>query len=319
MKELLSNKKKLSDMETIALTEGCSAVLTNKLPPKMNDLRSFTIPCSIGNHYLGKALCDMGASINLMQLSTFKKLGIGHMEPTTVTLQLVDRSLAQPERQIKDILVHVDKLVFSADFIILDYEVDKEVLIILGRPILATGRNLIGVYKCVLTMRLNKEHVTFSVFKSIQCKDKEQYHTIDVLDNLIKEEFNDQSTILSEEFAVTSNDELLDNCDNMVEVNNIKLRHGWQIKSLDLANRTAPIFKPSIDKAPPLEFKPLPTHIKYVFIGDNNTFPVIVSATMDANQEEKLVHILQQHKQDVACSITDIQELVYLFTCTRSS
>ena len=90
MKELLSKKKKLSDMETIALTEGYSAFLTNKLPPKMKDPGSFTIPCSIGNHYLGKALCDFGASINLMPLFTFRKLGIGHMEPTAVTLQLAD-------------------------------------------------------------------------------------------------------------------------------------------------------------------------------------------------------------------------------------
>ncbi|XP_012481047.1 uncharacterized protein LOC105795943 [Gossypium raimondii] len=71
MKELLSKKKKLSDIETILLTKGCSVVLTNKLPPKMKDPGSFTIPCSIENHYLGKTLCDLGASINLMPLSTF--------------------------------------------------------------------------------------------------------------------------------------------------------------------------------------------------------------------------------------------------------
>ena len=86
MKGLLSNKKKLIDIETIALTEGCSIVLTNKLPPKLKDPNSFTIPCSIGNQYQGKALFDLGASINLMPLSTFRKLGIGHMKPTIVTL-----------------------------------------------------------------------------------------------------------------------------------------------------------------------------------------------------------------------------------------
>lgn len=78
----------------------------------MKDHGSFTIPCSIGNHYLRKALCDLGASINLMLLSTFRKLGIGHMKPTVVTLQLADQSLAQPEGQIKDILVRVDKFIF---------------------------------------------------------------------------------------------------------------------------------------------------------------------------------------------------------------
>ncbi|XP_012461514.1 uncharacterized protein LOC105781527 [Gossypium raimondii] len=135
--EVLSKKKKLSDMETIALIEGYSVVLKNKLPSKMKDLGSFTIPCSIGNYYLGKALCYLGASINLMPLSTLRKLGIGHIKPTIVTLQLADRSLAQLKGQIKDILVHVDKFVFLADFVILGCEADMKVPIILGRPFLA--------------------------------------------------------------------------------------------------------------------------------------------------------------------------------------
>ncbi|XP_017636939.1 uncharacterized protein LOC108479010 [Gossypium arboreum] len=143
--ELLSKKKKLSDIETIAHTEGYSVILTNKLSLKMKDPRSFTIPCSIGNHYLGRDLCDLGASINLMPLSTFKKLGISHIKPTTVTVQLADRSLAQPKGKIKDILVRVDKFIFLADFIILDCKVDKEVPIILRRLFLSTGQTLIDV------------------------------------------------------------------------------------------------------------------------------------------------------------------------------
>ncbi|XP_017631159.1 uncharacterized protein LOC108473870 [Gossypium arboreum] len=152
MKDLLSKKKKLTDIETIALKEGYSDILTNKLPPKLKDPGRFIIPCSIGNHYLGKTLCDLGASINLMPLSTFRKLGIGYMKSTVVTLQPVDRSLAQPEREIKDVLVRVDKFIFSVDFIILDCEANREVPIILGRPFLATGRTLINVYKGELAM-----------------------------------------------------------------------------------------------------------------------------------------------------------------------
>ncbi|XP_040960247.1 uncharacterized protein [Gossypium hirsutum] len=226
MKELLSKKNKLIDIETIALTEGCSAILTNKLPLKLKDPGSFTILCSTGNHYLGKALCDLGASIKLMPLSTFKKFGIDHMKSTTVTLQLVDQSLAQPEGQIKDVLVYVDKFIFMADFIILDYEVDKEVPIILERPFLATSQTLIDVYKGELTMQVNDKRVTFSVFESIQCNDKEKCHTVDVLDDLIEEKYNDQSIILSEEFVVTSDVEFLEYCDSMVEANNLELKHG---------------------------------------------------------------------------------------------
>ncbi|XP_024962481.1 uncharacterized protein LOC112502721 [Cynara cardunculus var. scolymus] len=145
LKDILSKKKKLNEFETVALTEGCSALLSNKIPPKLKDPGSFTIPCSIGGKEIGKALCDLGASINLMPLSVFNTLGIGEARPTTVTLQLADKSIAHPKGKIEDVLVQVDKFIFPADFIILDFEADKETPIILGRPFLATGRTLIDV------------------------------------------------------------------------------------------------------------------------------------------------------------------------------
>ncbi|KAL5549092.1 hypothetical protein UlMin_004323 [Ulmus minor] len=133
MKDMLTKKRRFGEFETVALTRECSAVLQNKLPPKLKDPGSFTIPCSIGNQYFGKALCDLGASINLMPMSIFKKLGIGEARPTTVSLQLADRSIAHPEGKIEDVLVKVDKFIFPVDFIVLDYEADLEVPIILGR------------------------------------------------------------------------------------------------------------------------------------------------------------------------------------------
>ncbi|XP_024027178.1 uncharacterized protein LOC112093279 [Morus notabilis] len=127
------------------MTKESSAILQNKTPPKLKDTGSFTILCAIGNNYFSKVLCDLGASINLMPMSIFNKLGIGKARPTTVTLQLADRSLAHPEGKIKNVMVKVDKFIFPADFIILDYEADRKVPIILGRPFLPTGRTLIDV------------------------------------------------------------------------------------------------------------------------------------------------------------------------------
>ena len=96
MKEILSKKIRLSNFETVKLTEECSAILQRKLPQKLKDPGSFTIPCTIGNSIFEKALCDMGASINLMSLSIFRRLGLGDALPTTVTLYLADRSLKHP-------------------------------------------------------------------------------------------------------------------------------------------------------------------------------------------------------------------------------
>ncbi|XP_063946076.1 uncharacterized protein LOC135151520 [Daucus carota subsp. sativus] len=96
MKGILSRKLKLEDLETVALTEECSAVLQQKLPPKLKDPGSFTIPCTIGKISFDKCLCDLGASINLMPLSVFKKLGLPEPKPTNMYLQLADRSITYP-------------------------------------------------------------------------------------------------------------------------------------------------------------------------------------------------------------------------------
>ncbi|XP_062093559.1 uncharacterized protein LOC133799572 [Humulus lupulus] len=150
LKDIFTNQKRHGEFETVALTEGC--ILKNKIPPKLKDPGSFTIPISIGGQEDGKAFYDLGATINLMPMSIFKKLGIGEARTTTCTLQLADRSMVHPEGKIEDVLVQVDKFIFPADFIILDYEEDRDVPIILGRPFLATKRTLIDVEKGELTI-----------------------------------------------------------------------------------------------------------------------------------------------------------------------
>ncbi|KAK4258623.1 hypothetical protein QN277_005054 [Acacia crassicarpa] len=139
MKEILSKKRQLEEFETVALTQDCSAMLTNRLPPKLKDPGSFTISCAIRPQYSGKALCDLGASINLMPMSIFKQLAVGETKPTTITLQLVDRSIVLPKGKIEDTLVKVDKFIFPVDFIIQDFEVDRDVPILLGQALMATG------------------------------------------------------------------------------------------------------------------------------------------------------------------------------------
>ncbi|XP_062103615.1 uncharacterized protein LOC133814703 [Humulus lupulus] len=140
MKEILSKKRRLEDFETVALIQECSAIIQRKLPQKLQDPGSFTIPCTIGKFECKHALCDLGASINLMPLSVFRKLGLGEAKPTTITLQLADQSIKHPRGVIEDVLVKVDKFIFPTDFIILDMEEDTKVPIILGRPFLATGQ-----------------------------------------------------------------------------------------------------------------------------------------------------------------------------------
>ncbi|KAL4378784.1 hypothetical protein GQ457_02G027100 [Hibiscus cannabinus] len=105
LKDMVTRKKLIEEFEIDAATETCLALMHNKVPAKKTDPGSFTIECFIGHNYPTKALCDPGASINLMPKSVFQKLGIGEAKPTTVMLQLADHSYVQPEGKIEDILV----------------------------------------------------------------------------------------------------------------------------------------------------------------------------------------------------------------------
>ncbi|XP_009593592.1 uncharacterized protein [Nicotiana tomentosiformis] len=147
LRDIVSNKRRHTDFETVTFTEECSAIVQSKLSPKLKDLRSFTITLSLGKQEDGRALCDLGASINLMPSSLFKQLGLGVLRPTTITLQLADRSLVMLEGIIEDVLVRVGKFILPTDFIALDYEADEEVPIILERPFLATSGAIIDVGK----------------------------------------------------------------------------------------------------------------------------------------------------------------------------
>ena len=116
MKDILSKKRKLGDYEIVALSKECSAILEKKLPPKLKDPGNFTIPCAIGNEVFERALCDLGASINLMPWSIFMKLKLGEAHPTIVTLQLADQSLTHPRGIIEDVLVKVEKIYLPRRF-----------------------------------------------------------------------------------------------------------------------------------------------------------------------------------------------------------
>ena len=188
MKEIISRKRKLEDYETIALTEECSAIIQRKLPQKLKDPGSFTVPCEIGGLVFEKALCDLGASINLMPLSIFRRLGLGEAKPTRVTLQMADRSIKHPRGVIEDVLVKVDKFIFPADFVVLDMDEDRDIPIILGRPFLATGKALIDVQKGELRLRVQDEEVTFNVFKAMKLPEaSDDVFRVDVLDTVVAE------------------------------------------------------------------------------------------------------------------------------------
>ncbi|KAD6119830.1 hypothetical protein E3N88_11101 [Mikania micrantha] len=167
LKELLKGKDHLGEGANVSLSAGCSTLILNKLPEKLADPGMFTIPCLFGDDVRRYALADSGASINLMPYSLYKKLALGDLSPTRMTLSLADRSVKCPRGILKDVLVKVDKFVFPVDFVVMDMDADTTVLIILGRPFLRTTKAIIDVYEGKLTFRVGDESVCLKIAKSM--------------------------------------------------------------------------------------------------------------------------------------------------------
>ncbi|GKC56855.1 reverse transcriptase domain-containing protein [Tanacetum coccineum] len=164
LKALIRNKEKLSEMARTPLNEHCSAVILNKLPEKLRDTGKFLIPCDFPRMDECLALVDLGTSINLMPLSVWKRISLPELTPTCMTLELADQTISQPIGIAEDVYVKVVKFQFLADFVVVDFDADPRVPLILGRSFLKTGRALIDVYEGELTLRVGrKEAVTFNL------------------------------------------------------------------------------------------------------------------------------------------------------------
>ncbi|KAK9180015.1 hypothetical protein WN943_029222 [Citrus x changshan-huyou] len=255
-----------------------------------------------GTMYTGRALCDLGASINMMSLSVFKQLGVKECRPTTVTLQLADRSHAYPEGKIEDVLVKVEKFIFPVDFIVVDFEADKEVPIILGRPFLVTGKTLIDVQKGELTMRVNDQQVTFNVLEAMKNPDEVEdcnflsvvdFVVADRMDRCCSNEINKVTT-----FEDLEEEDVAANQIDWMEEKQYD-RHNRFIEHLNLSDMKVKTTLPSIESSSSLELKLLPSHLKYVYLGQNNTLPVITSSTLNAGQEQSLVDLLRRYRRAI--------------------
>ncbi|XP_006596830.1 uncharacterized protein [Glycine max] len=165
LKDMLTRKNRYIHQENIVVEGNCSAVIQRILPPKHKDPGSVTIPCSIGEVNVGKALIDLGASINLIPLSMCRRLGELEIMPTRMTLQLVDRSITRPYGVIEDVLIRVKHMVFPADFMVMDVEEDHEVPVILGRPIMSTASCIIDMGRKTLETGFEDQKINFDLFE----------------------------------------------------------------------------------------------------------------------------------------------------------
>nr|GEX60592.1 reverse transcriptase domain-containing protein [Tanacetum cinerariifolium] len=185
MEKLLTNIDKLFELAKVPLNENCSAMLLKKLPENLRDPDKFLIPCDFLGIDVCHALADLGASINLMPLSIWKKLSLPELTPTRMTIELADRSITHPKGVAEDVFIKVRKFHFPTNFVVVDFKADPRVSLILGRSFLRTGRALIDVYGEEITLRVNDESVTFNLNQTTRYSstyDDNSMNRVDVID-----------------------------------------------------------------------------------------------------------------------------------------
>ncbi|KAJ9542541.1 hypothetical protein OSB04_029047 [Centaurea solstitialis] len=275
LKELVASRARMGTEEIAFLSAECSAVLSDT--PKKGDPGSFTIPCYFDKSISCRALADLGASINLMPLSFYQKLGLGELKSTRMTIQLADRSVKYPVGIAEDVVVRVDKFVFPADFVILDIKDEVKVPLILGRPFLNTASAVIHVAERELSLGVGKDRITLSIDKTLDCESEES----------LSIELEQKEVIGGEE----------------QEFEELKQEDKVRVKT-------------SLEEPPELELKDLPDHLEYRFLQGNNSLPVIISALLTTDEKERLIAVLKRHKKALAWKISDIPGISPSF-CTH--
>ncbi|KAK8502375.1 hypothetical protein V6N12_046161 [Hibiscus sabdariffa] len=245
--------------EKINLGENVSAVLTRRLPLKLKDQGMFMIPCKIGKVGIKRAMCDLGASINVMPLSVYNTISADPLKETRITVQLADRSTMYPEGVLENVLVQVNELIFPDDFYVIDMKSDRtdnSPEILLGRPFLSTANVKIVVRSWLLTLECNGEIIKFNVYKAMRYPED---NYVDMFDPVIHE-------FVETNFVDKSCRDYDDSDNEFREFEPNFLVNSVLSKELHMSPKTNLL--PSILQAPQIELKELSKHLKYAFLGD---------------------------------------------------
>jgi hypothetical protein len=198
LKDLVTVKRKTNVPKKAFVTEQVSAILQCKLPLKYKDPGCPTITCMIGVSQIERALLDLGASVNLLPYSVYLQLRLGELKPTSMTLQLADRSVKLPQGIVEDVLIKVDKFYFPVDFIVLDTEpvqvIRSEIPVILGRPFLTTANALINCRSGVMKISFGNMMVELNIFHiRKQPLDYDQMNQVCLIEEILDEVIEESS------------------------------------------------------------------------------------------------------------------------------
>nr|GEW88146.1 reverse transcriptase domain-containing protein [Tanacetum cinerariifolium] len=275
------------------------------------------------------ALADLDASINLMPLSVGNKLSILDLSPTCMNLELVDRLISRSVGVAEDVFVKVATFHFPADFVVIDFDADPRVPLILGRSFLKTERALIDVFECELTLHVGKEAITFNLDQTSRYSANYNDMTanrIDVID-MACEDYSQEVLSFSNVIAsgnptpyydpivsttsltltpLGNSDFLLEEVDAFLALEDDPTSPEVD-QSYELKIYEAKSDKSLIDEPPEVKLKDLPPHLEYAFLERNDKLPVIITKDLSVEEKTALITVLKSHKQAIAWKLSNIK------------
>ena len=282
LKDMCTKKRKTNVPKKVFLATNISELLSNQIPIKYKDPGCPTISCTIGRAEINRALLDLGASINLLPFSVYQQLGLGELNPTQVTIQLADRSIKVPKGEINDVLIRVGEFIYPVDFIVLETQPvsnpRSQTPVILGRPFLATANAIINCRNGSMRLTfgdMTKEVNVFNLGKH-PYDVTDQPFEVNFIENMTSEH-NEEITLESKE-----EDELGSSDLNLDEIE-------WAANPSSIEMENSSLTPPPIEPHPSLELKTLPKHLKYAYLGEQETLLVIVASNLTNRQEEDLL------------------------------
>nr|GEZ04719.1 DNA-directed DNA polymerase [Tanacetum cinerariifolium] len=306
LKALIGNKEKLSEMARTPMNEHCLAVILNKLPRKFKDPGKYLIPCEFPGMDECLALADLGASINLMPLSVWEGLSLPELNPTCMNLELADHLVSKPIGIAKDVSVKVRVFHFPADFVVVYFEPDLRVPLILGRCFLKTGRALIDVHKGELTLRIGNKAITYNLDQTVRYSANYNQMTANKIDVIF--EMYSQEVLGFSDVTTSGNPTPYD--DPIVSTMSLTLTPFGDSDFLLFEEADAFLaktVKSSVDEPPEVELKDLPPHLEYAFLEGDNKLLVIIAKELGDEDKSALIKVLKSHKRAIAWKLSNIQ------------
>nr|GEX40630.1 hypothetical protein [Tanacetum cinerariifolium] len=305
---LLTNKDKLYELARTPLNEHCSVVLLKKFPEKLEDPDQFLIPCDFPGMAECLALADLGASINLMPLSVWNKLSLPDLSPTCMTLELTNHLISRSVGVAKDVFDKVGTFRIPADFIVVDFNANPRIPLILGRSFLKTRRALIDVFEGELTLRVGKEAITFNLDQTLRYSANYNDMTanrIDIIDmdcEKYSQEVLDFSDMIASvnptpyyDLIVSITSSTLTPFGNKAFLNDDPSlpppNQGNYLPQVrkELKICEAKTDKSSIDEPLEVELKDLPPYLEYIFLEGGDKFPVITAKDLSIEEKTALI------------------------------